>query len=167
MAVDLGGSQITALLESVPGIANVLRSAVADALVNMIRAGAEIGPFHNEDAEELVQYAVRRGLIGSREGDEVMADVRASAKGKSRPPRPKKKLPKPAPRGPFGRPAKKPVVVVKGPSPGAGEAGDGEEGAEQEVIGEEDAGQEGVPLQEALDRKALNQGAESIGRLRE
>jgi len=117
MAVDLGGSQITALLESVPGIANVLRSAVADALVNMIRAGAEIGPFHNEDAEELVQYAVRRGLIGSREGDEVMADVRASAKGKSRPPRPKKKLPKPAPRGPFGRPAKKPVVVVKAPVP--------------------------------------------------
>lgn len=112
MAADLGGSQITALLESVPGIANVLRSPVADAMVNLIRAAAEIGPFHVEDADELVQFAVRRGLISSREGDEVMGDVRASPKGKSRPPRPKKKLPKPAPRGPFGRPAK---IVVAAP----------------------------------------------------
>ncbi|MEX0692545.1 MAG: hypothetical protein WD934_11660 [Gemmatimonadales bacterium] len=111
---DLGGSQITALLESVPGIANVLRSPVADAIVSMIRAGAEIGPFHNEDAEELVQYAVRRGLISAREGDEVMADVHASAKGKNRTPKPKRKLPKPIPRGPFGRPRKpvgKPMVA--------------------------------------------------------
>lgn len=117
MAADLGGSQITALLESVPGIANVLRSPVADALVNMIRAGAEIGPFHNEDAEELIQYAVRRGLIGGREGEELMADVKASAKGKSRPPRPKKKLPKPVPRGPFGRPAKPKVAKKAAPAP--------------------------------------------------
>ena len=44
MAADLGGSQISALLESVPGIRNVLRSPVADALVNMIRAaGARAG----------------------------------------------------------------------------------------------------------------------------
>lgn len=107
MAADLGGSQITALLESVPGIANVLRSPVADAIVNMIRAGAEIGPFHKEDAEELVNYAVRRGLISAREGDEVMTDVRNSGKGKRAAPKPKKKLPKPVPRGPFGRPAKK------------------------------------------------------------
>ena len=58
--------------------------------VNMIRAGAGIEPFQREDAEELVQYAVRRGLIGADEGDQVLADIagkgsrkgRASAGGK-------------------------------------------------------------------------------------
>jgi hypothetical protein len=72
---ELGGSQISALLEAVPGIASVLRSPVADALVNMIRAGAGIRDFAVEDARELVQYAVRRGLISADEGDHVLADV--------------------------------------------------------------------------------------------
>jgi len=84
MARELGGSQISALLESVPGIVNVLRSPVADALVNMIRAGAGIEEFDVGYAEELVQYAVRRGLIGASEGDEVLADVRAVSKGRGR-----------------------------------------------------------------------------------
>jgi len=84
MARELGGSQISALLESVPGIVNVLRSPVADALVNMIRAGAGIEEFDLGYAEELVQYAVRRGLIGASEGDEVLADVRAVSKGRGR-----------------------------------------------------------------------------------
>jgi hypothetical protein len=78
MAADLGGSQISALLESVPGIRNVLRSPVADALVNMIRAGAHLRPFAFAEADELVQYAVRRGLIGSTEGEQVLADVRGA-----------------------------------------------------------------------------------------
>lgn len=73
---DLGGSQISALLESVPGIRNVLRSPVADALVNTIRASAGLRPFSFEDVEELVQYAVRRGLIGESEGEEVVGEVR-------------------------------------------------------------------------------------------
>lgn len=80
MAAELGGSQISALLESVPGIANVLRSSVADALVNTIRSAARLRPFSRQDAEELVQYAVRRGLIGTAEGDEVLADVRQAGK---------------------------------------------------------------------------------------
>jgi hypothetical protein len=84
MARELGGSQISALLESVPGIVNVLRSPVADALVNMIRAGAGLEEFDLGYAEELVQYAVRRGLIGGSEGDEVLEDVRAVAKGRGR-----------------------------------------------------------------------------------
>jgi polyhydroxyalkanoate synthesis regulator phasin len=75
MAPELGGSQISQLLESVPGIANVLRSPVADALVNMIRAGAGVGEFHLSDAAELVQYSVRRGLISADEGDRIMAEV--------------------------------------------------------------------------------------------
>jgi hypothetical protein len=72
---DLGGSQISTLLETLPGIANVLRSPVADALVNTIRAAARIGEFAVADAEELVRYAVRRGLLGAEEGDRVLADV--------------------------------------------------------------------------------------------
>lgn len=72
----LAGPQITALLESVPGIASVLRSPVADALVNMIRAGARVGEFRPEDAQELVLYATRRGLIGSDEGERVLFDIR-------------------------------------------------------------------------------------------
>jgi hypothetical protein len=78
MAADLGGSQISALLESVPGIRNVLRSPVADAMVNMIRAGAQLRPFAFAEADELIQYAVRRGLIGATEGEQVLADVRGA-----------------------------------------------------------------------------------------
>jgi len=80
MAPELAGSQITALLETVPGIASVLRSPVADAIVNMIRAGAGVAEFRPEDADELVQYAVRRGLVGAAEGDRVLQEARASAK---------------------------------------------------------------------------------------
>src|ERR1700752_1896623 len=62
MSAELGGSQISSLLEALPGIASVLRSPVADALVKAIRAAAGIGEFSAEDAEELVRYAVRRAL---------------------------------------------------------------------------------------------------------
>ena len=83
MARELGGSQISALLESVPGIANVLRSPVADALVHMIRAGAGLEGFQLEHAKELIQYAERRGLVGSSEAEELLAEVSAVA-GKRR-----------------------------------------------------------------------------------
>lgn len=72
---ELGGSQISTLLEALPGIANVLRSPVADALVNTIRAAARISEFQVADADELVRYAVRRGLLGAEEGDRLLADV--------------------------------------------------------------------------------------------
>jgi hypothetical protein len=78
MAADLGGSQISALLESVPGIRNVLRSPVADALVSMVRAAADLRPFAYSEAEELMQYAVRRGLINASEGEQVLAEVRGA-----------------------------------------------------------------------------------------
>jgi hypothetical protein len=77
MAAELGSSQISALLESVPGIANVLRSPVADAIVNLIRAAAGTQPFDPTDAEELVQYAVRRGLISADEGEQVLSEVKS------------------------------------------------------------------------------------------
>ncbi len=82
MAADLGGTQISALLESVPGIRNVLRSPVADALVNMIQTGAGLRPFDYAEADELIQYAVRRGLISAGEGDSVLAEVRETAQGR-------------------------------------------------------------------------------------
>lgn len=82
MPAELGGSQISSLLEALPGIASVLRSPVADALVIAIRAAAGMGEFSAEDAEELVRYAVRRGLIGSDEGDRVLADVEVGLKAK-------------------------------------------------------------------------------------
>lgn len=72
---ELGGSQISTLLETLPGIANVLRSPVADALVNTIRAAARIGEFAGADADELVRYATRRGLMAQDEGDRLLADV--------------------------------------------------------------------------------------------
>ena len=85
MAQELGGSQIGALLETVPGIASVLRSPVADALVNMIRVGAGIGEFRVEDTRELIQYAVRRGLIGSEEGERLTADIEEATRSRGKP----------------------------------------------------------------------------------
>jgi len=75
LASELGGSQISTLLETLPGIANVLRSPVADALLSVIRAAARIAEFQAADAEELVKYAVRRGLLGAEEGDRVLVDI--------------------------------------------------------------------------------------------
>jgi len=34
-----------------------------------------LGEFQLADAEELVKYAVRRGLLGGEEGERVLADV--------------------------------------------------------------------------------------------
>ena len=78
MVSELGGSQISTLLETLPGIANVLRSPVADALGSVIRAAARVGEFNVADAEELVRYASRRGLLGMEEGERILAEVHAA-----------------------------------------------------------------------------------------
>jgi hypothetical protein len=75
---ELGGSQISTLLETLPGIANVLRSPVADALGNVIRAAARLTEFNVTDADELIRYATRRGLLAQEEGDRVLAEVHAA-----------------------------------------------------------------------------------------
>lgn len=87
---ELGGKQLSTLLESLPGIASVLRSPVADAIANMIRAGADLGDFREEDVRELVQYATRRGLMGNDEGDQIISDVKGlwKKRSKARPKRP-------------------------------------------------------------------------------
>jgi len=126
MAADLGGSQISALLESVPGIRNVLRSPVADALVNMIRAAADLRPFASADAEELIQYAVRRGLINESEGEQVLEEVKgagtSSARGakdggRKKASGPKKKAghTKPAKRSPARKPTSRKAPAARKP----------------------------------------------------
>lgn len=79
MASELGASQISTLLEALPGIANVLRSPVADALLNVIRSAARLAEFQQADAEELIRYATRRGLVGNDEGERVLAEVKEAA----------------------------------------------------------------------------------------
>lgn len=76
MASELGASQISTLLETLPGIANVLRSPVADAMLNVIRAAARLGEFQTADAEELIRFATRRNLVGNEEGERVLFEVR-------------------------------------------------------------------------------------------
>jgi hypothetical protein len=86
VATELSSGAISSILEAVPGIATVLRSPIADAIVNLSRAAADIIPFDPKDAHELIRYAVRRGLIRSDEGDRVTAEIELSGKGASRPP---------------------------------------------------------------------------------
>ncbi len=109
MAAELGGKQLSTLLESLPGIASVLRSPVADAMVGMIRAGAGLGEFREAEAKELVQYATRRGLMGHEEGDQLLAELKTRGRQpKARPikvTKPKKVI--------KTAPVKKKVVVKK------------------------------------------------------
>src|SRR5512147_259048 len=65
-------------METLPGIANVLRSPVADAIINMIRAGVRLREFQYADADELVKYAIRRNLLGNDEGERVLAEAKAA-----------------------------------------------------------------------------------------
>ncbi len=75
---ELGGSQITSLMEVLPGIAQVLRSPVADAIVNLVRAACRAREFELVDAEEVLRYAVRRNLMSTEESERVLAEARAS-----------------------------------------------------------------------------------------
>ncbi|MDP3911130.1 MAG: hypothetical protein Q8Q14_12135 [Gemmatimonadales bacterium] len=87
MPTELGGSQISSLLEALPGIASVLRSPVADALIKAMRAAAGLAELTPEDVEELIRYAVRRGLIGADEGDRVLSEVQDALRAGGGPPR--------------------------------------------------------------------------------
>ena len=78
MATELGGSQITTLMETLPGIANVLRSPVADAIINLIRSSVRLRDFQYADADEMVKYAIRRNLLGNDEGERVLAEAKAA-----------------------------------------------------------------------------------------
>lgn len=74
---ELGGTQISSLMEVLPGIAQVLRSPVADAIVNLIRAACRVREFDLADAEEMLRYAVRRNLMAAEESERVLAEARS------------------------------------------------------------------------------------------
>jgi len=72
---DLAGTQITSLLETLPGIARVLRSPVADAFIGLIRAGTGQADFALADADEVLKYAVRRNLLAAEESERILAEA--------------------------------------------------------------------------------------------
>lgn len=74
---ELGGTQISSLMEVLPGIAQVLRSPVADAIVSLIRAACRVREFDIADAEEMLHYAVRRNLMGAEESERVLAEAKS------------------------------------------------------------------------------------------
>ena len=76
---DLAGTQISNLLETLPGIAQVLRSPVADAFVGMIRAATGEAPFNFADADEILKYAVRRNLMAVEESERILAEAKQAA----------------------------------------------------------------------------------------
>ena len=78
MGSELGSSQISSLMETLPGIAQVLRSPVADAIVHLSRAAARLEDYGIADSEELLRYAVRRSLLSSDEADRVLAELQAA-----------------------------------------------------------------------------------------
>jgi hypothetical protein len=110
---DLAGTQLSSLLETLPGIANVLRSPVADAMVNLVRAASGQGPFSFADAEELLRYAMRRNLISVEESERVLAETKDALSSRPKPiavkPEPKA-IRKPAP---IKKPPVKPIKVAK------------------------------------------------------
>jgi len=63
-------------METLPGIAAVLRSPVADAIVGVIRAAARMGDFDLTHADEIAKFAVRRNLMTQEETDRLLAEVR-------------------------------------------------------------------------------------------
>jgi hypothetical protein len=73
---ELAGTQLSSLLETLPGIAKVLRSPVADAMVNLVKAASGQAGFNLADAEELMRYAFRRNLIAADESERVLAETR-------------------------------------------------------------------------------------------
>jgi hypothetical protein len=77
VATELGGTQISSLMEVLPGIAQVLRSPVADAIVNLIRAACRVREFDIADADEMLKFAVRRNLMAQEESERVLAEARA------------------------------------------------------------------------------------------
>ena len=98
----MGGTQISSLMEVLPGIAQVLRSPVADAIVNLIRAACRVREFDLADAEEMLRYAVRRNLMGADESERVLAEaksiVQKRAERAAEREHPKKPVPKPKPK---------------------------------------------------------------------
>ncbi len=122
---ELAAPQISSLMEALPGIAAVLRSPVANAMVAVCRSAAGLEAFQIDHAEELLRFGVRRNLLAQEEVDKVLEELRDALAGlppKPQPPPPEKpkKVPgTPAPlriTGGSRRPAPPPKSVSK-PAP--------------------------------------------------
>ena len=87
---DLAGTQLSNLLETLPGIAKVLRSPVADAIVGLVKSASGQGPFSPADVDELLKFAVRRNLMAAEEADRVLIEARNALLGIMPPPPPPK-----------------------------------------------------------------------------
>ena len=124
MGSELGSSQISSLMETLPGIAQVLRSPVADAIVHLSRAAARLEEYQIGHSEELLRYAVRRSLLNADEADRVIAELQAAvqkradraadraAADRARRPAGKAKPKAPRPK-PKAKPPRKPVRAAK------------------------------------------------------
>jgi hypothetical protein len=87
---DLAGTQLSNLLETLPGIAKVLRSPVADAIVALVKSASGQGPFNPADVDELLKFAVRRNLMTAEEGDRILLEAKNALLGIMPPPPPPK-----------------------------------------------------------------------------
>ena len=73
-------------MEALPGIAAVLRSPVANAMVAISRAAAGLEEFQLSHGEELLRFGVRRNLLTPEEVDKVLDELREVVS--RRPPKP-------------------------------------------------------------------------------
>ena len=64
-------------MEVLPGIAQVLRSPVADAIVSLVRAASKVPQFDLGAADEVLKFAVRRNLMLADESERILAEARA------------------------------------------------------------------------------------------
>ena len=87
---DLAGTQLSNLLETLPGIAKVLRSPVADAIVSLVKAASGQGAFNPADVDELLKFAVRRNLMAADEADRILLEAKQAMAGILPPPPPPK-----------------------------------------------------------------------------
>ena len=83
---ELAAPQISSLMEALPGIAAVLRSPVANAMVAISRAAAGLEEFQLSHGEELLRFGVRRNLLTPEEVDKVLEELREVVS--KRPPKP-------------------------------------------------------------------------------
>ena len=120
---ELGGSQISSLMETLPGIAQVLRSPVADAIVHLSRAAARMEEFRPADSEELLQFAVRRSLMTQDESVRVLEEVQSAhqkrvdrAAAKATPAAKATRAAKATARKSAAKPTRKPARPVKKPA---------------------------------------------------
>lgn len=72
----MAAPQISSLMEALPGIAAVLRSPVANAMVALARSAAGLEEFQLAHAEELLRFGVRRNLLTPEEVDKVLDELR-------------------------------------------------------------------------------------------